>query len=147
MFLCQNALRRSALYISVFGVVLSASLAGAQESEMTSSGPVSDQVGSSPEVVIVTPPGRGPTRSAIGAPIQDVSLSASVRTDDLNLQSPVGWLELRDRVRQTARSLCARLRFQNPIGTPDEFHCAQRAVEKTSDRIDAVLGVPDIQNP
>lgn len=139
MSLCPKAFQHPAAFMAVFAAGLTASLALAQESEMTPSGQVPDQVVSSPEVVIVTIPHHGPARSSTGAPIQDVSLSANVRTDDLNLQSTDGWLELRSRVRQTARGLCARLRFQHPIGTPDEFRCVERAVDNTSDRIDADL--------
>lgn len=149
MSLCPNAFRHWAGFMAVIAAGLTASLAVAQESEMTPSGQVPDQVASSPEVVIVTVPHHGPVRSSIGAPIQDLSLSANVRTDDLNLQSPDGWLELRSRVRQTARGLCAHLRFQHPIGTPDEFGCVRRAVDNASDQIDASLrnGALATQNP
>ena len=105
----------------------------------------------SPEIVIVTPPRHGPSRSSIGAPIEDVSLSATVRTDDLNFQTPEGFLELADRVRETANRLCARLRFQHPIGTPDEYRCVKAAVDDATYQIDAALRrpmvAPEIQNP
>lgn len=150
MFWCKKAIR-PVLFVSVLAAGLSASMAVAQESEQTLSGPAPDQVTSSPEVVIITNVHREPWRSTIGAPIEDVSLSANVTTNDLNLQSPGGWLELRDRIRQTARGLCARLRFQHPIGTPDEFHCVQRAVENASDETDAMLrsgrSAPATENP
>lgn len=150
MFRCTEALRPRALIIAALAAGICNTTAVAQENEMGPS-PAPGQVTSSPEVVIVRPPSRPPTRSTIGAPIQDVSISATVTTDDLNLQSPAGWLELRDRVRQTARQLCARMRFQHPIGTPDEFHCNRRAVEGASDQIDSALGIvrgpPDIENP
>jgi UrcA family protein len=118
---------------------------------MSPPAPAPDQVTSSPDVVIVTPPYPGPRRSAIGAPIEDVSLSASVSTDGLNLQSPDGIIELQDRVRETARRLCDRLEFRYPIGVPDEYRCIRNAVENTSDQIDAAIGIhrsaPGIENP
>jgi len=105
----------------------------------------------SPEIVIVTTARHGPSRSTIGAPIEDVSLSAPVRTEDLNLQTPDGFLKLADRVRQTAQRLCARLRFQHPIGTPVEYRCVQTAVDDATYEIDAALrrpvAAPEIQTP
>jgi UrcA family protein len=150
MFRYHNALRCVAL-IAALSAGGFGSTATAQETAISPSEPGPDQVTSSPEVVIITTPRRGPTRSTIGAPIQDVSRSAVVRTDDLNLQSPAGFIELGNRIRETARQLCARLRFENPIGVPDEFHCRRRAVENASDQIGAALlnypGAPEIENP
>ena len=148
MFQYENALKR-VVFVAAFAAASSASMAIAQD--MSSAQPGPDRTTSSPEVVIVTPPERGPSRSTIGAPIQDVSLSATVRTDDLDLQSPAGFLELQDRIRDTARQLCARLRFQHPIGVPDEFGCRRRAMENASDQIDAALrgypAGPEMENP
>ena len=151
MFRCPKALQRRAVFIAAFAVSITSSMAVAQESGMGPSEPGPDQVTSSPEVVIVTPVHLGPRRSAIGAPIEDVSLSASVSTDGLNLQSPAGIIELRDRVWQTARRLCDRLEFRYPIGVPDGYQCIRKTVERTSDQIDAAIGnypgAPQIENP
>jgi UrcA family protein len=148
---CPNALRPRALFMAALAVGISSSIAVAQETEIRTSEPGPDQVTSSPEVVIVTPAHPGPERSAIGAPIEDVSLSASVRTDGLNLQSPADMLAFQDRVRQTARRLCDRLQFRYPIGVPDEYRCVRKALENTSDQMDAVIrnyrSAPEIQNP
>ena len=146
-----NALLQRAVFIAALAVGTSNSMALAQETDMSSPGPGPVQVTSPPEVVIITPPYRGPTRSTIGAPIQDVSLSATVRTDDLNPLSVGDWIELQHRVRDTAQRLCRRLRFQHPIGTPDEFRCARRAIENTSDQIDESIlnnrSAPETENP
>jgi UrcA family protein len=151
MFRCPKALQRRAVFIAAFSVSISNSMAVAQDAGMRPSEPAPDQVISSPEVVIVTTVHPGPKRSAIGAAIEDVSLSANVSTDGLNLQSPADIIELRDRVWQTARRLCDRLEFQYPIGVPDEYQCIRKAVEMSSDQIDAAIGIyrsaPEIENP
>jgi|SRR5579862_192902 len=138
MFRRQKSLRRAAC-MAALAAGFSGSTAIAQEWGTPSMAPEPAQITSSPEVVIVTLPARGPARSTIGAPIQDVSLSAVVRTDDLDLQSPAGFIELQNRIRDTARGLCARLRFRHPIGVPDEFGCRRRAMENASYQIDAAL--------
>ena len=148
MLLCPRALWRT-IFIVAVAVGISNSTAVAQETGAAAPGP--DQATSPPEVVVVAPPYRGPTRSTIGAPILDVSLSATVRTDDLNPLSVADWIELRHRVRDTAQRLCRRLRFQHPIGSPDEFRCTRRAIENTSDQIDAFVvnprNAPGIESP
>ena len=149
MLLYPNAHWPRIVFIAALAVGISNSVAVAQETDVIPPGP--DQVTSPPEVVIIRPPYRGPTRSTIGAPIQDVSLSAAVRTDDLNPLSVSDWIELQHRVRDTAQRLCRRLRFQHPIGSPDEFRCTRRAIENASDQIDAALHntgtAPGIENP
>lgn len=150
MFRYPNALRARAVLIAAFAIGISSSAAVAQD---TGTGPWQPvpPVNAAPELVIVTPPSSGPMRSSIGAPIQDVSLSAAVWTGDLNLQSPADVLELRDRVWDTARRLCARLRFQHPIGMPDEFRCRRNAVANAFDQVGFAIqnydGAPVIESP
>ena len=139
MLLFPDAFWRRAIFMAALAVGSSGSMAIAQESDMSAPVPGSDQIASPPEVVTITPPNHRPTRSTIGAPIEDVSLSASVRTDDLNPLSTSDWIELRHRVRETAQQLCRRLGFQHPIGTPDESGCVRRAIETTSDEIDSAI--------
>lgn len=150
MFRHPNALRERVVLIAALAIGISSSTALAQD---TGVGPwqPGPQGNASPELVIVTPPSYGPMRSSIGAPIQDVSLSAAVWTGDLNLQSPADVIELRDRVWDTARRLCARLRFQHPIGMPDEFRCRRNAIANAFDQVDYAIqnygGGPEIENP
>jgi UrcA family protein len=139
MFRYSIVFRRSWLLTAAFAVCAANSMAGAQETGMQPALPGPNQVTSSPEVVIITPVRHGPSRSTVGAPIEDVSLSASVRTDDLNLQSPADIMELRDRVWQTARRLCDRLEFQYPISTPQGYWCVKKAVNNTNAQIDAAI--------
>jgi len=149
MYRCANASWRAAFTVAL-ALGISHSVAVAQTYKAaTEPGP--DQAGSSPEIVTVTPARPGVTRSTIGAPIQDVSLSATVQTDDLSPYSIADWEVLGDRVRETARRLCDRLAFQYPIGTPDRYQCMRRAVRDTTDEIDANLrnygSAPRMENP
>lgn len=111
--------------------LIASSSAGAQEY-----GPGPGYYGP-PEEVIVTPPPYARQRSAIGAPIIDASLSRQVRFDDLDLRTPWGARELRDRVSFTARTLCNQLNEMYPVsydgGTdewPTNHECYRDAFER-----------------
>lgn len=147
----SNALRARATIIAALAIGISGSAAVAQDTGPGPWQPRRPVVNPAPEIVIVTPPSYGPMRSSIGAPIQDVSLSAAVWTGDLNLQSPADMIELRDRVWDTARRLCARLRFQHPIGMPDEFRCRRNAIANAFDQVDFAIqnynSAAGIENP
>jgi len=58
---------------------------------------------STEEVIIQAPRYRGPQRSTIGAPIEDVALSAPVRFDDLDLTTDWGVRKLHTRIFVAAR--------------------------------------------
>lgn len=79
-------------------------------------------------VEVTAPPYHHATRSTIGAPIRDVSLSQPVRFNDLNLRSAWGARELRHRVRYTARKLCNQLDRRYPISTSDSPPCYRTAL-------------------
>lgn len=151
MFRYPKTLRWRTIFLGALAVGISNSMAVAQETEIQSSQQVPDQVTSAPEMVIVTTVRRAPWRSTIGAPIENVSMSANVQTDDLNPLSPADMLTLRYRVRDTARRLCDQLEFRYPISVPDKFQCSKIAARHTLDRIDAGIlnsaGAPEIQNP
>ena len=149
MFWYPNAFPWRTIFMASLAVAVSGSAAFAQEGAIGAPAAGSGQV-ASPEVVIINPGRPGPARSTIGAPIEDVLLSASVRTDDLNPTVPADMLELHYRVKETARRLCDRLDFRYPIGVPDEYHCIQNAVERTSNQIETTLrygSAPAIENP
>ncbi len=93
--------------------------------------------GPPPEEVIVTPPYYGPSRSSIGAPYEDVSMSRPVRIDDLDLRTDWGVAALRDRIGYTARALCRRLNAMYPISAddthvswPSDTNCYDHAVDR-----------------
>jgi len=116
--------------------VLSAAPAIAQEY-----GPptTSVEVNGASEEVTITAPNRPPTRSAIGAPIQYVSMSVPVSFSDLNLHTGEGVFELRQRVRNASRSVCNRLSFRFPIGTPDHRTCYSRTIRDAMPQADQAI--------
>ncbi|HUJ45808.1 MAG TPA: UrcA family protein [Rhizomicrobium sp.] len=119
----------------VAGILSSASV-GAQEY-----GPPTTnvEVNQASEEVTITAPPRPPTRNSFGAPIQDVSMSIPVSIGDLNLHSGEGVYELRQRVRNASRSVCNRLAFRFPIGTPDHRTCYRRTIRDVMPQADAAI--------
>ena len=120
---------------TAMGLVLVAISAGAQ-----------DYNSSAPEEVIVTPPPHAPTRSIIGAPIIEVSMSQPVHFGDLDLRTSDGVHELRNRVSFAAATLCRRLSAMYPVsydGTGDEWprdsNCHRDAVARAMVQADAAV--------
>ena len=97
------------------------------------------EVNTGSEEVTITSPRRPPTRSAIGAPIEEVSMSIPVAYGDLNLHSGEGVYTLRQRVRYAARSVCNRLSFRYPIGAPDHRSCYSHAIRDAMPQADAAI--------
>lgn len=90
-----------------------------------------DNVFSNPdsEQVVVSAPRPGRASGTIGGQIVDVSLSRTVRYDDLDLRTVDGMDRLRSRVNTTARVLCDRLDTLFPISTDDSPDCFRSAVD------------------
>lgn len=92
------------------------------------------------EVITVTAPHPHETqRSAIGAPIVNVSLSREVRFDDLDLRSDRGARTLRDRVRHTARALCRQLDSQYLVTDDDSRSCDGAALDDAMHQADDAI--------
>jgi UrcA family protein len=96
-----------------------------------------DRNGTPEEVTIMSP--HRAARSAIGAPIEDVSMSAPVGIGDLNLHTGEGVYTMRQRVKYTAHTMCNRLSFRYPIGYPDTDRCYRRAIERAMPQADSAL--------
>jgi len=96
------------------------------------------QPSTGPEQVIVRAPPYGPQRSTIGAPIVDVALSREVRFDDLDLRTVWGARALRERVRQTALSLCQQLENQYVV-MEDGPPCYRTAYDDAMDQADTAI--------
>jgi UrcA family protein len=91
------------------------------------------------EVIIEAPRYHHPERSTIGAPIEDVAMSRTVRFDDLDLRTPWGARALRDRISYTARTLCNRMDFMYPVSTSDSPPCYRTAYEDGMAQADAAI--------
>ncbi|MGN6516559.1 MAG: UrcA family protein [Rhizomicrobium sp.] len=71
-----------------------------------------------------------PRRSAIGAPIEDVAISAPVRYDDLDLTTDRDVHRLHTRIFVAARHLCRQLDNRYPIAVSDGSpSCYRQAVD------------------
>ncbi len=96
-----------------------------------------------PEEVTVYGPHRGEERSGIGAPIENLSISRPVRTDDLDLRTEWGANTLRQRIVYTADRLCRELDAVYPDGfyppTSDSPPCRRTAIEDAMDQADAAI--------
>jgi len=91
------------------------------------------------EVIIEAPRYHAPQRSTIGAPIEDVAMSRTIRFDDLDLRTPWGARALRDRIAYTARKLCNQMDFAYPISTSDSPPCYRTAYEDGMAQADAAI--------
>ena len=129
-----RCIRMMPAFAGLAAAVLLGSPAMAQDARATT-----NYANGAPEEVTVTSPRHGPTRSTIGAPIEEVSASAAVTTRDLNLHTGEGVYTLRQRVKYTARSVCNRLSFRYPIGAPDPDTCYRHAVERTTPQADSAI--------
>jgi UrcA family protein len=96
---------------------------------------------SSPDEVIIQAPRTHhyrPQRSTIGAPIEDVGLSAPVRFDDLDLTTDWGVHKLHNRIFIAARTLCQRLDNRYPVTVSDGApSCYRQAVDDAMAQADA----------
>jgi len=71
-------------------------------------------------------------REANGTPIERVSMSATVKVTDLDLNTAQGVGELNSRVRDVAASLCKTLEADYPIGSPEYTACVKEAIKVAS---------------
>jgi UrcA family protein len=98
---------------------------------------------SNPEDVIVQAPRMRhytPQRSTIGAPIEDVGISAPVRYGDLDLTTDWGVRKLHTRIFVAARKLCQRLDNRYPITVSDGApSCYRQAVNDAMAQADAAV--------
>jgi UrcA family protein len=86
--------------------------------------------GDNSERIIVSAPRERVARSRLGGPIVDVSLSRTLRVDDLDLNTSDGMDRLRWRVSFTARTLCDRLDRFYPIAVDGSPPCYRQAVRQ-----------------
>jgi UrcA family protein len=88
------------------------------------------QDNSAPDEITVYAPRHHQERSAIGAPIEEVSLSQPVRYDDLDLTNDRGIHRFHERIAATAREICRRLETRYPVDIADgQPSCYRSAME------------------
>jgi len=136
---------KTALLAGIFGVCMAALPAAAQDNNRYDAPDAYSNAysNSGPEEVIIQAPRMRhytPRRSTIGAPIEDVGLSAPVRFDDLDLTTDWGVRKLHDRIFIAARRLCQRLDNRYPITVSDGApSCYRQAVDDAMAQADAAV--------
>ena len=75
------------------------------------------------------------SRSSIGVPILDVSVSYGVSTAGLDLKSHEGMEEMEKRVNDAAVAACDEIQREYPNATPDQASCAKQAAAKAMTQV------------
>jgi UrcA family protein len=137
--MCSKLSQIHTLSAAVIGFAASLVLAPAAMAQDEGSSPASATNDDSQEQVTISSARRSPTRSSIGAPIHEVTMSMPVSYGDLNLHTGEGVYTLRQRVKYTATRVCNRLSFQYPIGFPISDSCYSRAVRGAMPQADSAV--------
>ena len=95
--------------------------------------------GAPDEGVIVVAPHYPPQRSAIGAPIVDVSIARTIHMRDADLRTAWGAHVLRVRIRRLARRLCDRLDTRFPVTADGSPPCYRNAVRDAMYQADRAI--------
>jgi UrcA family protein len=90
------------------------------------------------QVIVIAPRYRVDHHS-LNTPIENVSLSQPVRTDDLDLRTWQGARELRRRVHRVASNVCGQLIDMYPVGVDSDATCYRNAVAEAMPRADAAI--------
>jgi UrcA family protein len=112
-----------ALLAGAFGLTLVVSQALAQGGE---------------EVQVIAPYYHAES-TPLNGPLEKISLSTAVRYDDLDLRTASGARELRWRVRDTARDVCAQLADAYPVYEANGTSCFKTALENAMLRADEAI--------
>jgi UrcA family protein len=92
----------------------------------------------SDQVIVIAPRYRVDHHS-LNTPVENVSLSQPVRSDDLDLRTARGAHELRRRIHFVARSVCGQLIDMYPVGVDSDATCYRNAVAEAMPRADAAI--------
>ena len=76
------------------------------------------------------------TTGTPGIPIENVSMAYGVSTAGLDLSSPSGKQQLKERVQHAAMAACKELGRQFPDATPSDADCAKIATNKAMAQIE-----------
>ena len=78
-------------------------------------------------------------QSAVGAPLEQVSLLRRVSYADLDLSTKAGEAELRSRVKRNARAACRQLDRLYPLEIKNAPQCIKKAIAEASRQVDAAV--------
>lgn len=128
--------------LSALPAVLALGIASPVSAQPYDQGPGYERANRIDEIEVI---GRRPThqRSAIGAPIENLSLTREVRYDDLDLRTHWGAHELRERIVYAANEACRALDRRYPEmnypKTEDSPPCVRTAIDRAMDQADAAI--------
>jgi UrcA family protein len=77
--------------------------------------------------------------SAIGAPIEEVTITHRVSYADLDLTKTADAAELRRRVQETARAACRQLDALYPLEAKNARECTRNAIARASSQVDNAI--------
>jgi UrcA family protein len=74
-------------------------------------------------------------RNSSGIPIRDVSLTYTVKFEDVDVRTPAGRSAAEQRITSAARDACRELNRLYPVGKPTEFECVKIATKEALARL------------
>lgn len=129
----SSKLSFAAIAVSV-GALISASAARAQDYDRY------EAAGDTTETVrVIAPHPLRVERQPLNGPVEKISLSRTVRYDDLDLRTRFGARELRIRVREAAAEVCSQLADIDRLPEQPGTSCYQSARQDALLRADAAI--------
>lgn len=78
-------------------------------------------------------------RSSLGAPLEQVNITHRVSYSDLDLTTVVGATELKNRVKEAAKTACKQLDDLYPLEAKNVRECTQTAIAQASSQVDSAI--------
>lgn len=95
--------------------------------------------GPSEQVEVIAPRFREDSQQKLNGPLEKLSLSTAVSYSDLDLRTRDGARELRRRVYEAARDVCAELADAYPVYQLNGTHCFKEAYDNSMVRANAAI--------
>ena len=111
---------------------------------MTLLGALATNIVCAEELTQVTVTATRPTtqiagRSTIGADVQIISMSGTVKYSDIDISTRAGAAALENRIRAAAKAECEELDKHYPLTQPDSDHCTKEAVRNAMPGMHAAI--------
>ncbi|MFA7595827.1 MAG: UrcA family protein [Novosphingobium sp.] len=92
-------------------------------------------------ITVLAPRARTTERSGTtGAPIQTITTQSIVYVDDLDLRTPAGRAEMKNRIEVAAKDACSWLDEVYPMAEPPGTgQCTAEAIKRTQDQVNTLL--------
>jgi len=92
-------------------------------------------------ITVLAPRARTTERSGTtGAPIQTLTAQSIVYVDDLDLRTPAGRAEMKNRIEVAAKDACSWLDEVYPMAEPPGTgQCTSEAIKRTQDQVNTLI--------